>query len=118
MVQVWTSYISDLGRSYPMTSIQIAQSNDIPTDINPIDLLPDAVKGQIKRVRNSCGVGGLTPRQLSLWTTDGAQFLISYPQPFSDTLGDYLTAHSDIQAWEFIGERIRYGRLRRMLDNV
>ena len=118
MAQVWASYLSDLGRAYPMVSIQIAQVNDVPTDTNPLDLLPPAILDQVLRVSMPCAVDGITPRKLSLWLSDTAQFLISYPQPFSENLADYLTAHTDISAWEFIGERVRYGRLRKMLDNV
>ena len=118
MAQVWASYLSDLGRAYPMVSIQITQVNDTPTDINPIDLLPSAIQSQAMRVSNPCGIDGLTFRRLSLWLSDGSQFLVSYPQPFSENLADYLTANTNIAAWEFIGERVRYGRLRKMLDNV
>lgn len=118
MVQVYQNYTTDVGRAYPLYALAIFQVNDVDTDINPINLLPSAIISQIKRVRNSCSVTELTPRRLSLWTTDGAQFFITYPQPFSQNLADYLTASTQVQAWEFIGERIRYGRLRRMLDNV
>jgi hypothetical protein len=118
MAQVWASYFSDLGRAYPMVSIQIIQVNEVPTNINPLDLLPPTILAQILRVSMPCGVNGLTLRKLSLWLGDGAQFLISYPQPFSENLADYLNLQPDIQAWEFVGERIKYGRLRKMLDNV
>ena len=115
---VWQNYRTDLGRSYPLFSLTVGQVNEVSTQINPVDLLPNAITNSLLRVRNACAVGGLTPRMLMLWTTDGAQFQVSYPQPFSENLADYLTANLQIQAWEFVGERIKDGRLRRMLPNV
>ncbi len=118
MAQVWQSYLSDLGRSYPMLGVSVAQVNDISTNTNPLELLPTAIQDSWMRVRNVCDVPGLTPRVLILWLGDGSQFRLTYPQPFSENLADYLTATPDIAAWEFVGERIKYGRLRRLLDHV
>lgn len=118
MALVWHNYRTDLSRSYPMFSLSVEQVNDVSTSVNPIDLLPSAITNNLMRVSNPCAVGGLTPRVLILWLTDGAQFQLTYPQPFSENLADYLTANLQIQAWEFVGERIVDGRLRRMLPNV
>ncbi len=118
MALVWSSYRSDLGRAYPMYALSIVQTNDADTSINPIDLLPSTIQNLMLKVQYPCGLAGLTPRKLSLWLTDGANFLISYPVPFDENLAEYLTANTQVSAWEFIGEKVKYGRLKRMLDNV
>ena len=118
MVQAFLAYQSDLARVYPMFALSVEQINDIPTDINPVDLLPQIASTNLIDISNPCAVAGLTPRKLALWLSDGAQFLLTYPQPFSNQLADYLTASVEITAWEFIGERLKYGRLRKILDNV
>ncbi len=115
---VWQGYQTDVGRVYPMYALSITQTNDVDTSVNPLDLLPPAVSSQLLRVRNPCSVPQLIPRILSLWLSDGANFTLTYPVPFSESLAQSLTANTSVQAWEFIGERIRYGRLQRMLDNV
>lgn len=117
-MRVWQNYTSDLGRAYPLYALTVGQVNDVSTDINPVDLLPPAVLANLIEVRRSCSVSGLTPRTLILWTTDGAQFRLTYPQPFSDNLAQSLTLNLQVQAFEFVGERIKHGRLRRMLENV
>ena len=118
MALVWLNYQTDLGRSYPMVNLSVGQVNEVDSNINPIDLLPPAVISQVRRVRNSCAVADLTSRVLMLWLIDGAQYRLTYPQPFSQNLFDFLTLNTDVQAFEFVGERVKYGRLRRMLDNV
>lgn len=118
MVQVWRSYLTDLGRAYPMYALSARQVNDISSNINFLDLLPPAILNGLLDVNHPCGVGGLTPRYLILYTNDGAQFRVSYPQPFSQNLYDYLTLNLEVTAFEFVGERIKYGRLKRLLENV
>ncbi len=118
MVQVWTNYLTDLGRAYPMYALSARQVNDLSSDIDPLDLLPPAILNGLLKVKHPCGVGGLTPRYLILYTNDGAQFQVSYPTPFSQNLFDYLTDNLSVAAFEFVGERIKYGRLRRLLENV
>lgn len=118
MVLVWQNYNSDLGRAYPMFAIESEKINDVPTDINSLYLLPTAIRVKAIEVKHSCSVGGLTPRYLILWASDGAQFRLSYPQPYSQALYDYLTLNTDVAAFEFVGERLKYGRLRRLLDRV
>lgn len=113
-----SSYRSDLGRIYPMFALNVEQVNDVTTNINVFEELPAAFNNQVRRVRTTCAVPGLTPRMLILWVSDGSQFRLTYPQPFSENLADYLTANTQIQAFEFVGERIKDGRLRRMLPNV
>lgn len=115
---VWQNYRSDLGRAYPMYALSIFQTNDVDSSVNPIDLLPTAIQALAIEVKYPCGVSGITPRQLSLWASDGANFTLTYPVPFDENLAQYLTANIDVAAWEFIGEKIKYGRLRRLLDNV
>ena len=117
-MQVWQNYITDLGRAYPLYALTIQQINDVSSDINALDLLPPEVLANLMQVQNSCPVSQLTPRTLILLTTDGAQFRLTYPQPFDQALSDYLTFNFQVQAFEFVGETIKYGRLRRMLENV
>ena len=118
MVQAFLAYQSDLARVYPMFALGVEIVNDIPTDINPVDLLPQAIATNLIDISNPCAVAGLTPRKLALWLSDGAQFKLTYPQPFSNQLAVYLTASVEIAAWEFVGERLKYGRLRKLLDNA
>ncbi|MEO0834782.1 MAG: hypothetical protein AAFY16_02085 [Cyanobacteria bacterium J06642_3] len=118
MVQVWQSYQTDLGRAYPFFALSNQQVNDISTSFTGLDLLPPAVLDDLIDIGNSCAVEGLTPRYLSLFASDGAQFRINYPTPFTENLAQYLTNNLDVAAWEFVGERIRYGRLRKLLNNV
>ena len=88
---VWQNYLTDLGRAYPMYVLSAQQINDIDTNINPVDLLPPAILANLIDVQHPCGVDLLTPRYLVLYTIDGAQFKLNYPQPFSQNLFDYLT---------------------------
>ena len=118
MVLVWQGYQSDLGRIYPMFSLSIVRENDLSTTINPLDLLPVENLAQIIELDYPCVVPQLTPRKIRIFASDGARFLLNYYQPFNQQLEDYLVAQLDVTAYEWIGERIKYGRLRRMLDNV
>ncbi len=118
MVQVWRSYVSDLGRAYPMFALSVEQLNDVGTTQNAIALLPPSILTNLLEVNNPCGVDGLTPRSLFIYASDGALFSISYPLPFTQALFDYLTVNSAVAAFEFVGERLKYGRLRRLLENV
>lgn len=118
MIQVWRNYFTDLNRAYPMYALSREQINDTSTNIDPIDLLPPAILTNLIKVKYPCAVRELTPRQLVLFAADGGQFRLNYPLPFTQALSDYLTANTSVQAFEFVGERIRYGRLRRMLENV
>jgi hypothetical protein len=101
-----------------MFALSIMQTNDVITNINPIDLLPTYVTASLIEIGTPCAVAGLTPRKLGLWLSDGAQFLINYPLPWTTQLAEDLTNTVDIVAWEFIGERLKYGRLRKILDNA
>jgi hypothetical protein len=101
-----------------MFALSIIQTNDVTTNINPVDLLPIYVTSSLIEIGSPCTVFGLTPRKLALWLSDGAQFLISYPQPWTTQLAQDLTNTVEIVAWEFIGERLKYGRLRKILDNA
>ena len=118
MVRAWQNYLTDTGRAYPLFALSLRQVNQVSTTINPLDLLPVADLNQLIEVKNSCTVAQLVPRQINIYAVDTAQFLINYWQPFNPYLFDFLTLNTQVAAFEFIGERIRYGRLRRMLDNV
>ena len=117
-MDIWQFYRTDAGRMYPFYAVSARQVNDISTNLNPLDLLPSNDLTQLINFSNPCSVPGLTPRKIMLYAVDGAQFLINYWQPFNQNLFDFLTLNIDVAAFEFIGERIKYGRLRRMLDNV
>ena len=118
MARAFTNYICDLDRAYPMYPMSVVQKGDIATNLDPVSLLPDTIVNSIRTTRHVCAVPGLTARKLSLWTSEGANFTIDYPQPFDEVLAIYLTAHLSIAAWEFIGERLKYGRLQKLLDNA
>ena len=115
---VWRDYKTDLDRVYPMFALSIRQLNDVPSDIDPVSLLPEAIASQLIENKYPCGVEGLTPRYLILWDSNGAQWRLNYPQPFSQNLFDFLTLNLNVAAFEFVGERLKYGRLRRMLDKA
>ena len=118
MIKVWKQYTSDLDRAYPMYALSVFQTNDVSTTFDIVELLPDFIKSQLIEINSACGVDGLTPRKLSLYTSDGANFLLNYPRPFTQDLIDYLTRNINVAAFELIGEKTKYSRLQRMLDNV
>ena len=91
MVLVWQAYKSDLDRVYPMFAVMSQQLGDVPTKSTAIDLLPPSISSSAIDVKYPCLVDQLTPRYLILWASDGAQFKLSYPQPFNQNLYDYLT---------------------------
>ena len=102
-----------------MFALSVRQINtEVAGTVDPVTLLPPAIVSLVIDVERACAVGQLTPRTLVLWASDGGQYQVSYPQPFSQNLFDYLTLNTNVQAFEFIGERLRYGRLRRLLDSV
>lgn len=100
---VWREYQSDLGRAYPMYALTLRQINNVSTAINPIDLLPTANKNKVIEVKNACAVPLLIPRLLVLFASDGAQFELTYSEPFNQSLYDYLTLNTNVAAFEFIG---------------
>lgn len=118
MARVWQTYVTDCGRAYPLYPLSVRQVNQVLTAINPLDLLPNNDLLQLNDVKHPCSISNLTPRAISIWDAEGAQFLINYWQPFNQDLYDWLTVSIQVQAFEFIGERIKYSRLQRMLDNV
>lgn len=115
---VWRGYKTDLDRVYPMFALSSVQLNDVLSNIDPVSLLPEAIASQLIENKHPCGVDGLTPRYLIFWDKNGASFKLNYPQPFSQNLFDFLTLNTDVAAFEFVGERLKYGRLKRLLDNV
>jgi hypothetical protein len=114
----WRTYQSDLGRVYPMFALNAQQVNNTASDIDPVELLPPIILANLIEVKNFCAVDSLTPRTLILWTSEGSQFVLNYPNPFTEALKDYLTLNINVAAFEFVGEKLKYGRLRRMLENV
>ena len=98
--------------------MSVRQLNEVSTDIDPISLLPVADEFNTKEVKNSCAVPGLTPRSIIIYGSDDAQFLLTYPRPYSQNLYDHLASQLQIRAFELVGERIKYSRLKRMLGNV
>lgn len=115
---LWTSYKSDLDRVYPMLPVIVEQLNNRSSNVDPISLLPTTIQSLIAKKLDPCLVKGLEPRKLILWLDDGAQFRLNYPEPFNQDLALFLNATTNVIAWEFVGERIKYGRLQRLLDNV
>lgn len=115
---VWQGYRTDLDKAYPMFALSLNRLNDVPSNIDPISLLPEAIASGLIENKYPCSVNGLTPRYLIIWDSLGAQFQLSYPQPFSQNLFDFLTLNTDVAAFEFVGERLKYGRLKRLLDFV
>lgn len=99
-----------------MYALVVRQTNDISTDINPVELLPRTMRSRIIDLQNSCSVDGLFARLLVLYTNEGARFELVYPEPFSQSLLEFLTTNFDVAAFEFVGERLKYGRLKRLLD--
>ena len=118
MVLVWQIYYSDLGRAYPMYALSVQQISEIESQINVLNVIPDSIIVKAIEVKYSCNVPQLTSRKLILWLADGGQYSLNYPEPFDDNLAEHLTANTSVQAWEFVGEKIKYGRLRRMLNYV
>ena len=115
---VWQGYRTDLDRTYPMFALSLSQLNNVSSNIDPVSLLPQAIASQLIENKYPCGVEGLTPRYLILWDSNGAQWRLNYPQPFSQNLFDFLTLNTSVAAFEFVGERLKYGRLKRLLDYV
>jgi hypothetical protein len=97
---VTAQFLNDDGTGYLM---------DIGTSINASSkfiLPPDLADTEI------------TTRTIVLSSSDGGQFVLSYPVPFDETLSNYLTNSVNVVAFELIGEKLKYGRLRKLLDNV
>ena len=115
---VWQSYTTDMGRAYPMFPILFRQENETSSNLNIFALLPESDRRTVLDVKHSCRVGGLTGRQIKIFAADGARYSLTYYQPFNRTLENYLTNNLNVVAYEWIGERLKYGRLHRMLENV
>lgn len=115
---IWQQYTTDMGRVYPFLSLSAVVENNQSTNFNVLDFLPNNDLSSLVDHKHSCLVKGLTPRKIRIFTTDGAQLLFNYYQPFNQVLEDYLINNLDVVAYEWIGEKIKYGRLKRMLENV
>lgn len=115
---IWQQYTTDMGRVYPFLSLSAVVENNQSTNFNPLDFLPINDLSQLINQKQSCAVSSLTPRKIRIFASDGAQFLFNYYRPFNQALEDYLINNLDVTAYEWIGERIKYGRLKRMLENV
>lgn len=115
---IWQQYTTDMGRIYPFLSLSAVVENNQSTNFTALDFLPNNDLGELINQQQSCFVSGLTPRKIRIFTSDGAQFLFNYYRPFNQVLEDYLVNNLDVVAYEWIGEKIKYGRLKRMLENV
>lgn len=118
MVLVWQIYYSDLGRAYPIYALSVQQISEAESQVNVLNVIPDSIIVKAIEVKYPCNVPQLTPRKLILWLSDGTQYSLSYPEPFTNELAEHLTANPIVQAWQFVGEKIKYGRLARMLERV
>ncbi len=78
--------------------------------------MPQVDRDLILNLKDSCGVPGLVKRKIRIFAADSAEFEIDYWQPFNQNLFDYLATNSDVAGFEFIGERLKYFRLKKALD--
>lgn len=117
MVLVWREYRSDLGNIYPFLAVSARQINQVSTTYEALQFLTVGDAAQISEIKANCAVPDLTPRQLIIYAGDDAIFALNYNLPFDQALYDHLSALSSVRGFEFIGERIRYSRLTRMLAN-
>ena len=118
MATVWQQYTTDLGRIYTFVSISIVISNQQSTNLQLADFLSNADLDAIVSHKISCSVPNLTPRKIMIFASDRSQWLFNYYEPFSQELEDSLLANLNIAAYTWIGEKIKYGRLKRMLETI
>lgn len=118
MILVWRDYRSDTGAIYPFLPLAMGQrnANEIASTFDPKSTLSESDRENILVVDRGCSVPLLQPRQIILYASDGGQFYLDYYRSFTNTLFDNLSRNTEIQAFEFIGERIKHSRLIRMLD--
>ena len=115
---VWTQYITDIGRIYPFIPVAIQQISDLYREDSPLLILPETDRDFVVDFNSSCSVKELTPRKITLFFSDDSVYQFNYYRPFDATLFNWLSNSISVRAFEFIGEEIRYSRLRRILKNV
>lgn len=115
MVLVWRDYRTDIGNTYPFLPLSVRQLNQVSTDIEPLNLLTVADAQNIIEIDKACSVPGLSSRQIIIFASDDAIFAIDYYRPFNQTLYNQLSSSLQVRAFEFVGEKIKYSRLRRMI---
>lgn len=116
MVLAWSNYITDTNYNYPFVPVNIRQISDLNRDDSPVlVLLPDDINNSID-IDITCDVPQLTYRRIRFFFSDESIYEINYYRPFSRALFDYLSSSISVRAFEFIGEQIKYSRLRKMLN--
>lgn len=118
MASLWQQYRTDTGAIFPFVPLGIVQLNEgeIVSNFSPLSALPPDDLNGIVELETACNVPDMTYRQIILYASDGGQFRINYYLPFSDTLFARLSGIIALQAFELIGERIRYSRLKRIIN--
>lgn len=112
-------YRTDAGRLYPYYRLEVDQVNNISTQFDdPIMFLPNEIKNLIITTQNICNVRGLLPRILNLTFIDNAAYSITCALPFNSQLKNHLANQPEIKSFQFVGEKIKHSRLKRLLDNV
>ena len=116
MVKVWSNYITDTNYNYPFVSVNTTQISNISREESPLLILPDNDIKASTEIDTSCNVPQLTYRKIRFFFSDESIYEINYYKPFSQDLFNWLTNSISVRAFEFIGEQIKYSRLRKMLD--
>lgn len=116
MLAVWRDYRTDIGRTYPFLPLSVRQLNQVSTQVDPIQLLSVGDAANIIELKNGCKVPQLVPRQLKIYSSDDAIFAVDYYRPFTTALYEHLSGQLQVRGFEFIGEKIQYSRLTRMIE--
>ena len=111
----WESYYSDLGIVYPFISVKIKQLSDIHRQESVLDILPIEDKKQLITLHNSISIPGLEQRKIKILFSDDTYYKFNYYKPFDSGLYQWLTSSIQVRGLEFIGEKIKYNRLKNML---
>lgn len=112
-MRVWTTYTTDLGKAYSLVPAIVTELEGSTGNTDPISLFPDL--NLLQDVRLSCSVPDLSYRYVRLFLADGGRYEVIYPLPFNQYFLDSLSNSLAIQAFELVGERIKYSRLKRFL---
>ena len=115
-MQVWQSYLTDTGFTYPLLPVSIVLKTEITSDIDILSLLPVATQNLVLDISKPCSVPNLIPRSIKLFLSDDSSYQVNYPLPFNQQLFNSLSASITVRAFELVGENIKYSRLQRMLN--
>ena len=115
-MQVWQSYLTDTGFTYPLLPVSIVLKSQITSDIDILSLLPVTIQNQVLNINKPCSVPNLIPRSIKLFLSDDSRYELNYPVPFDQQLFNSLSAAIAVRAFELVGENIKYSRLQRMLN--